>query len=92
MPNPIAAIGTAIQAVPPTTPDAGAQDNSARRDAERAADYRLVIEEGPRRGSFVYKTINRTTGELIRQYPREALVKMTNDVSYAVGTVADTRV
>ena len=91
MSNPIAAIGTAIQAVPPTHSDNGAQDNNARRDAERVADYRLVIEEGPRRGSFVYKTINRTTGELIRQYPREALVKMTKDISYAAGTVADTK-
>ena len=92
MPNPIAAIGPAIQAVPSVSPDTSAQDNNARSHAERATDSRLVIEEGPHRGSFVYKTINRTTGELIRQYPREALVKMTNDVSYAVGTVADTRV
>jgi len=90
MPHKIAALGTAVQAVPAPSTGLPAQDRS-QQQADHDRDYRLVIEEGPRRGSFVYKTINRTTGELIRQYPREALVKMTQDAAYTSGTVADTK-
>ena len=55
------------------------------------ADLRLVIEEGPRRGSFIYKTVDRTTGETIKQYPREQLVKLSEDPNYVAGAVANTR-
>ena len=87
MPNSVVAIGGAVPA-PSAVPTSNTRVKS---DAERAADYRLVIEEGPRRGSFVYKTINRTTGELIRQFPREALVKLAEDTRYQAGTVASTK-
>ena len=89
MPNTVVAIGGAVPA--PLAVPTSNQDTSVKNEAERAADYRLVIEEGPRRGSFVYKTINRTTGELIRQFPREALVKLTEDTRYQAGTVANTK-
>ena len=90
MPNTVAALGAAVQAVPAQTTGLSLADKR-QQQVEHAEDYRLVIEEGPRRGSFVYKTIDRTTGELIRQYPREALVKMTQDASYKSGTVANTK-
>ena len=67
-------------------------DNRPREDAQsQAADYRLVIEQGPRSGTYVYKTVDRSTGETIKQFPREEVVKLVNDPLYATGTIANTR-
>jgi flagellar protein FlaG len=73
------------------------QDSPGRksgRDAQNAGapEYRLVIEEGARPGTFVYKTVDRSTGETVRQYPREELVRLGDDPSYVAGTVTSTRV
>ena len=59
------------------------QDNDAGR-------YRLTIEEGP--GGFVYKTLDRVTGEVIRQLPREDVVKMRLSPAYGPGELIKTRV
>lgn len=68
-------------------------DGKPRDDAQpQATDYRLVIEQGPRSGSYVYKTVDRTTGETIKQFPREEVVKLINDPLYATGTIANTKV
>ena len=59
--------------------------------ASGTTDYRLVIEQGPRAGSYVYKTIDRQTGETIKQFPREDLIKLVGDPRYAAGTITSTR-
>ena len=59
---------------------------------EASANYRLLIEEGPRKGSFVYKTMDSVTGEIIRQFPREQLVKIAQSDSYDRGSVIKTSV
>jgi flagellar protein FlaG len=53
------------------------------------ADLRLVIEESA--GSYIYKTVNRRTGEILAQYPREELVKMHEAEAYAAGQVIKTK-
>jgi flagellar protein FlaG len=55
--------------------------------AQDEADLRLVIEEGHVPGSYIYKTVNRVTGEIVAQYPREALLRLRDDAEYAVGAV-----
>jgi len=50
-------------------------------------DMRLVIEEDKASGSYVYRTVNRVTGEIIQQYPREELLKMREENSYVAGAV-----
>ena len=52
---------------------------------------RLVIEEDRQSGSFVYKTLDRVTGEVLSQYPREELLKMQDRGNYAAGDVIKTR-
>ena len=53
---------------------------------------RLVIEEGPHPGAFVYKTLDPVTGEVIRQLPREELVRlMRHDSGVQAGALIDTR-
>lgn len=85
-----------IAPVSPTVSAAGASpggDFSRSRTAEEAdrlARYRLVIEEGPTRGTFIYKTLDATTGEVVRQLPREEVVQMMEDRRYGSGAVIDT--
>ena len=72
--------------------DVGARDRNSRAPVQTTPDLRLVIEEGPQRGTFVYKTVDRTTGEILRQFPREELVRMKEDPAYSAGAVTNTKV
>lgn len=71
-------------------PDAGA---SAVRKAPRKdpVDMRLVIEEDKASGSYVYKTVNRLTGEVLMQFPRDSVLKMRERVDYEAGAVIRTK-
>ena len=51
------------------------------------ADMRLVIEEDKASGSYVYKTIDRVTGEVIQQLPRDQVLKLRDQVDYVAGNV-----
>ena len=64
--------------------------SKSAQEVAKAARYRLVIEEGPQNGSFIYKTMDRVTGEVIRQFPREQVVKMMQSERYDAGAVIDT--
>lgn len=86
-----------IRAIPAVTADkslpSGADDEANSRaaaDAERQARYRLVIEQGPRSGSFVYKTLDRETGEVVRQLPSEEVLKLRQSDDYGAGAVINT--
>ncbi|WP_439476193.1 flagellar protein FlaG [Brevundimonas sp.] len=65
-------------------------NSRAAADAERLARYRLVIEQGSRAGSFVYKTLDRETGEVVRQLPSEEVLKLRQRDDYGVGAVINT--
>lgn len=84
----------AVAAVTVETPlPSGADQDSRSRtaqDAERHARYRLVIEQGPQAGSFVYKTLDRETGEIVRQLPSEEVLKLRQRDDYGVGAVINT--
>ena len=66
-------------------------DSRASEEAERNARYRLVIEEGPQAGSFIYKTMDRVTGEVVKQLPREQVVDLMRGGRYSSGAVIDTK-
>jgi flagellar protein FlaG len=53
------------------------------------ADLRLVIEEDQTSGTFVYKTLDRRTGEVVKQLPREEVVRLKESPGYAPGDVID---
>ncbi len=55
------------------------------------ADLRLVIEEDEASGAFVYKTLDRRTGEIVQQLPRESVLKAMSSEDYNPGLVVDTR-
>jgi flagellar protein FlaG len=52
--------------------------------------YRLVIEEDQASGAFVYKTLNRNTGEVVLQFPREEVLRLKEHASYQAGSVIRT--
>ena len=52
------------------------------------SDLRLVIE--PAGGSYVYKTIDRRTGEVVWQYPMEEVLKMRDQETYSAGVIIST--
>ena len=51
------------------------------------SDLRLVIEDDKAAGSYVYKTINPVTGQVISQIPREQLLQMREAPDYSPGSV-----
>lgn len=54
-------------------------------------DLRLVIEEDQATGTYVYKTINRRTGEVILQLPRAEILRLREETRYSAGTVIRTK-
>ena len=68
---------TATPAAAPT-PDAPEIDS---------ADLRLVIEEDQKAGCFVYKTVDRRSGKVVQQLPREQILKLREADSYVAGAV-----
>ena len=56
------------------------------------AEMRLVIEMDKASGSYVYKTINRLTGEVLSQLPRAEVLKLRDEAQYTAGDVFKTEV
>lgn len=79
-----------VTSVPAVTAN-DAHDSRAQQEADQAARYRLVIEEGPRSGSFIYKTMDRLTGEIVKQFPREQVIDLMRSTDYSAGAVIDTK-
>jgi flagellar protein FlaG len=69
------------------TPRPEPTPKAPRSEAEEAVDLRLVIDIDEASGSYVYKTINRMTGEVVAQLPREDLLRMRDQSSYQAGQV-----
>lgn len=56
------------------------------------ADYRLVIDKDPISGAFIYRTVDRITGETVAQFRSEELVRLRDSAAYKAGTVFDGKV
>ena len=79
------------------TPDepiaVSAQPQAATVDATPPGphDLMLVIEADPEAGGFVYTTIDRRTGAVMRRLDRAQLLQLREADSYAAGAVLSTR-
>jgi flagellar protein FlaG len=80
---------TLNQPKPMSSPSGG--QAQAKAPTSDPADVRLVIEEDQASGSYVYKTINRRTGEVILQLPRTEVLRMREETGYAAGAVIRTK-
>jgi len=75
---------------PPQEPLAAPLAQAHKPVTSAQGNLRLVIE--PHAGSYIYKTINLVTGEVVAQYPRESVIKMRDVSSYTAGAVVKTSV
>ena len=73
----------------PAAPDHPA--NAPGPGGSEEADLRLVIEEDQTSGLFIYKTVNRTTGEVVQQFPRDEVLRMRDAAAYVAGEVIRTK-
>lgn len=51
---------------------------------------RLTVDKDPNTGDWVYKAIDRYTGKVIRQLPRQEVLDMRSSSSYKAGSVINT--
>jgi flagellar protein FlaG len=58
-------------------------------DGPQPGDLRLVIEQNDDTGDYIYKTVDRRTGETLQQFPREQVLKLREETGYASGVVFD---
>ncbi len=86
----ILSVNGPLSAPAPTTANGEFNESRARQEAEQAARYRLIIEEGPTVGTYIYKTLDSATGEVVRQFPREEVLKLSENGGYAAGALIDT--
>jgi len=64
----------------------------AHNDAPDPADLRLIIEDDLVAGSFVYKTVDRRTGKIVQQLPREQILALREADDYTAGAVIKAKV
>ena len=94
MKNTIGAIPSVepVPASPPLpAPVAQGTGTVIAEDAFKLANARLVIEQDKATNQYVYKSLDRVTGEVLRQFPREEVLKMLGRGTYAAGDVIKTR-
>lgn len=82
--NAVTPVPTVSPAPAPSAPASG-----YTRMQEDVADLRLVIEEDRTSGLFIYKTIDRRTGDVVQVLPREQVIAAAD--AYAAGRVVDTK-
>jgi flagellar protein FlaG len=75
---------------PQQRPDTGAAAKAPAPGPDQV-DMRLVIEEDKATNSYVYKTVNRLTGEVIQQLPREQVLQLREQLDYEAGNVVRTK-
>ena len=52
-------------------------------------ELQLTIDKDPNTGGWVYKAVDRYTGEVIRQMPQESIQEMQRSETYHAGSVID---
>jgi len=80
----------------------GSEQAKNNTDSHQSADsgqgptpaylLRLTVDKDPDTGEWVYKAIDRYTGEVVRVLPRQELVKMKESANYKAGSVIKTDV
>lgn len=71
--------------------EAAAPQRAPSDSRPQPGDLRLVIEEDPETGTYVYKTIDRRSGEVIQQLPRNEVLRLREEAGYVAGMVIRTK-
>ena len=70
---------------------ATASNDAAPADPPAEFDTRLVIEEDKATKTYIYKTLDRRTGEVLQQFPREQVLRLHQEPGYQPGSVLRAR-
>ncbi len=93
--RPQPAIPAEVQAASPANPSQNPHDSDLAEGKDQdqtPPEYalRLTMDKDPDTGDWVYKAINRYTGEVVRQLPRQDLLEMKRNGSYHAGSIIKT--
>jgi flagellar protein FlaG len=89
------------QANPPPAPaakasaklsPAGASTASSSSETSGDSAQRLVIKEGAQPGVFIYTILDRESGQVLVQIPREDVARIATRPDYSAGRVINTKV
>ncbi|MFI4973842.1 MAG: hypothetical protein ACHP84_04795 [Caulobacterales bacterium] len=89
-------MGISVTAVPPAAAVAPAPSSATeapphaalgQNAAPAARNLALVIEDNKAAGEYVYKTVDRSTGEVVSQWPSKQLVQLRESSNYAPGAL-----
>lgn len=69
--------------------EAASVEKPAVADGPQPGDLRLVIEQDSKTGTYVYKTVDRRTGDILQQFPREEVLRFKQAEHYDPGEVFD---
>ena len=69
--------------------EAAPVEKPAMADGPQPGDLRLVIEQDSKTGTYVYKTVDRRTGDILQQFPREDVLRFKQAEHYDPGEVFD---
>ena len=72
-------------------PDAKPATARAAAAAAPDSDLRLVIEPDPVGGDYVYRLIDRATGAVVTELPRDQVSELATTPTYAAGDVVSTK-
>ncbi len=67
---------------------------ASAREAAAAApelDLRLVIEHDEGTGDYIYRLVDRVTGQVVIERPRDEVSELATTPTYAAGTVVSTK-
>lgn len=73
----------------PAPPSPASNLSLMQRDV---ADLRLVIEEDAASGLYIYKTVDRRTGDVVLELPRAEVVRMYRTADYQAGAIIKAKV
>ncbi len=96
--KPAPAVPAEVQAAGPSNPSQNPHDSDLAegkgQDQGPPPEYalRLTMDKDPRTGDWVYKAIDRYTGKVVRQLPRQELLDMKRNGNYQAGSVIKTDV
>ena len=70
--------------------DGNSSDNAKDQGPPPEYTLRLTMDKDPHTGDWVYKAIDRYTGKVVRQLPRQELLDMKRTGNYQAGSVIKT--
>ena len=75
-----------------TDDDTGGATSGGQSKNPPYYELRLTVDKDPQTGTWVYKAINRYTGEVVSQLPHESVMEMQKSQQYQAGSVINTEV